>query len=216
MMRVKYTNGNDSEISESQTLSLRIFNKLYIKDNKTKIKETFQNGELIRLTYFYQEGENENDLIAKYSFTPKFWMILVTRSSFGDYVIEECNVYKENELLEKYRRLSIVSEDFYLLAKSNYSNICHQPIDLGSGMPIISQTTKFYYFIDEEEEGFVPYFKATYNESGGIALITHFDVYDLDDHKGGRTLYGAEDAAKFRFLLPENPDYFLDATFEPF
>lgn len=212
-MEIKHTNYSDIEISSSQTSGLRTFNRVQVESGKVKVKETYTNQELVEITYFI---ENENEIVNRYSNKPKFWLILSKRQTYGNYVAEESSLYKDGELLEKYKRLFIKSEDYFLLAKANSSYLCHQPLDLNNNQPILSETDKQYYYHDQEEDGFIPHFEADYDEDGNISIITHYDVYDIDDHKGGRTIYGAEDAAKFRFLLPENPDYFLDATFEPF
>lgn len=216
-MDIIYTNISGQIITEAQSKSLDFFYKIILYQEKIFEKYEFRNSILRRVTHYLKDEEIEIDVVARLNdLSLKNWVIIIKRNStFNNYIVEDRTIYKDKIVIGKNRRLYIENENYYLIA-GEIGLICTQSIDLSNGESITVETTKFYYFMEEEEDGFVPHFKATYNEEGSVSLITYYDVYDLDDHKGGRTIYGAEDAAKFRFLLPENPDYYLDATFEPF
>lgn len=215
MMEVTYTNKHHKTVSTRQIEFLDYYIKLSFKRGGLKIRETYDNQELVDLEYFIHADEQENiilDELGKKSSIDEI-EIITTNILGNKYVAETIKVFKDKQVVEIYKKLFFNTEEYRLLGRQDY--LCIQSIDLNTGLPDLADTQKYFYFYELEEKGQVPYLEAYYNEDGSLGGLDHFEVSDSHDSKDGRTQYTPDEALIFRDLLPENPDYYMNATFEP-
>lgn len=205
-MITEYRNWANQKVTTQQLAAMDTFTEVLINPvtNLIKLEKKIKKGQLDRIEYYKDSGENDESLIINTleEQTKRFSV----RESYGEYTIETSKEFN----LDRDTTPVIFKVLFNYNKFQGY--ICTQRVD-SMGTPIDLDETDKVYLIVDDKYGERDLFTCTYNEDGSLDHI----VYMLDEYNDQDWEYF--NASNFDELQArfgeEDISYYLTADFLP-
>jgi hypothetical protein len=197
----------DKPLTEQQAMLSKNYYKIYTQPNGlVKMKESIANDELIRLDYYREPDESEEEA-KQFLETYNCGFDILIRENYHGFTIEIGNAYNPERILIR-RFKNVVNDEGEL--------ICSQELDVNTLTPIFEETIKSigtYQGDEDEDPSYGYYCLFHYNEDGSLNYCEFNYLSDYD-----RETFNQNDIALIRekfILSDEMYNWYLTAEFLP-
>lgn len=188
------------QITEQEAMVTDLYEKVYSLNGVVKLRELYMDNELVRIEYYLDLNETDEDAQAILSGYGVGYGIL-RNEQYGNYMISMRNGYVDNLLSNKSK----------ILKDSHDHTVCVQGINIETGTPDYKETIKYLgeYLGSNEED----YCRFNYKKDGSFDHCDYNYFHEYDSEQ-----FNLEDVSMVKDLFQlseEMYNYFLTAEFLP-